>query len=71
MRHRSPRNSGFSGGPVLKEIICFYRSTEGYTLKRKNLLPKEQILSFERRLILKRILFPGKQTGNDKSCFPS
>ena len=27
-----------SGGPVLKEIICFYRSTEGSTLKRKNLL---------------------------------
>ena len=45
----------------------------GSTLKEKNLLPLEQILSFESRPYFERVEplnCSGKQTGNHKSCFP-
>ena len=42
----------------------------GSSLKGKNLLPREQILSFKIRPLLKGFYCPGKQTGSQKVVPP-
>ena len=58
----------FSGGATLPLFASLLNGSQ--RLKEKNLLPKEQILSFKSRPHSVRALPSSQQTGSHKSCSP-
>ena len=59
--------SRYTFNRTILSVLCLPSFAYGSTLKGKNLLFKEQILSFKSRPFLKWFLHLGKQTGSNKN----